>query len=529
MKRLRFLCAQLEPAIENASSSLFRQVDRIASASALMKGVECSTRPDARLAMLAQSDRLMADMDRAREKFLTLQALLSRIEAETRAENAVLGHLRRDIRVAVMIAFNARIVSSAVQTKSGIIDSFAQSVHVLLRNAEKDLAALEDIQARATNRLTAASERLRGLGGQVNAMQADQSKVPILLHHLGQSDATHQAAETFGGAAGDVADALVRAMTSLQGGDAIRQRLEHVIGAIALCDAGSPTATAASAVAQALLRDLRSTLLADIGATRHQIAAMAQPLSRSETALRSLSDSGLTDAATAAGHAFAGLSQAAVALADHGDSLHAELALMGAEYDKKVEAAGRLSDIEDRILLLGINATLVSRGKGADGLAMAAIARQLREVSQAIVASTSRLMSLSMGQRHDMQTVFDTEADAAVSGAGPAGAAEVDLMTFGDTMAALGQLSFADVSRALREVDARLNDVAETSLRLKIPPEGPPISVSEETRRALDPLRSSYTIAIERQIHDAVLGVDAATDANAADVGLQSDLDEMFF
>lgn len=528
LRLLSTLCAQLEPVFGNASEVLFQQVDRITHASKLMKDVEQRTSPAAMIAVEAESVRLMAELDVILTTFENLHRLFARIKDEAQDENKILRNLRRDIQVAEMIAFNARVVSSAVSFTRGTIDTFSKSVRDLLHRADQDLSTLETIQTRANARLVDAVDNIESMGAEVTATQFCHDQIPAFLRDLSKSAEAQDAAVTFGAAAADVEAALFAALTSLQGGDAIRQRLEHVISVIAFCDVGGAQADAAWTVAQSLLGALRTDLLSNLATIDIQIKAMRRPLERSTRTLATLTASGMIESATAASLALADRAIAATRLAAHGSALSGELHRMIDEYDEKSKAAERLAEIEDQILMLGINATLMSRGKGADGQAMAEVARQLRDISQVIVGATSRLMAISRAQRSTMLLASDTDATSSSTSMANDDTDPADLTGFGQTMARLSTLSLADFRETLSDVMDGLSRIADVSASLHVSDCKPRTLADMATQKALQHLRDIYTLQIEREIHDSVLGIVAKTDNAPVNEDESAELSELF-
>ncbi|WP_216651615.1 hypothetical protein [Roseivivax sp. THAF30] len=318
----------------------------------------------------------------------------------------------------------------------------------------------------------------------------------------------------------------------MQAGDTFRQRIEHVAAIVEIADAsekqlgcrlGDLAALQLASAAETVRSEIASTLCAFSDISDHRSACFAQ--------LRDLAASekmkALVDMSGLARDFVAGLEDLETDRTHLGSGM-AAVAARYAEASKKTE---ELVEIQEQMHLLGVNATLVAGRAGEDGFAMMEIARQLRDATTAIGQRT-RMIAEKMHLQQLAAELFNTPGEI------PADADSVEAVcvitrhsdNLSDALHRAMQIAQSSGTSEIDEAAKLLTDfVSNEIIRLNLPPTPPQFAIAPGDLGAVDEIRSLYTMASERNLHDHVIGQSPSLIEDSTKQSEDAVLEDVFF
>ncbi|ULB09937.1 chemotaxis protein [Cereibacter azotoformans] len=452
------------------------------------------------------------------------QPLLDRITSLSVAAESLgadLGSMRQLIRTMSIVALNARVTVASLSDQKAELEVFTTAATGQVSEA----AEITEQIAEAVEQMGRRLEQAAGEAANLSHLLRRQLG-PALLG-LRQDMAAFEKELERATAAGSIlmtqGDEFRRAVTaavlSLQIGDTTRQRLEHV--AIILRDAaGQPDAPCLArlslALAAAHLRDAHE---------RHAAAIV--------TARAALRDAGQATSDIGRISGSVGMSPRHN-LKHHLQRLQIILGACRAAQARLVRVAQDLSDgldrllrllecmsgVEERMSMIGLNAVIACAQLGQEALALREISLQLRELASAsaerlghVARRLSDMGSDAVATAAELEGRFHEDLDELTS----TGDNVFSLLTkiesgIAETGAAVDRercLAERDIAAGIGALDGHFASFAE--LHSMVPaldrwsrffPNCPPDEMQSE---ALARIRSTYTMAAERLVHDTLL------------------------
>lgn len=478
---------------------------------------------DARAALAA----VAREMGETRTKFAAETATLMRLASHGREVGDLFEQLRRNMRVVTIVTRSARIEGSSVVQASSDFGDFTDEIVGLTAQAsetvESCLRDQENLRVSLTATLAAQRDFERQFSASLSALSA---RILTALDQVSRAgDRNVELVGRVADRSSRVARASGDAIVAMQSGDNVRQRLEHVLGALRLDCSRQPAASAA------LLRSVQSAQLAATADILRQdcrridsaLGLVAGEASGLVELVRSVFGGSegstiLQELQRHLGEA-AGLLRQCEAARQAVDDVVEQLAALLGRFETTV---GRLTRTVADIVLIGINAGLKATRLGGAGRSLVIVAQQLKGTADAIAQDARQLKpvfarmveaSLSLrergGQSERLARLDDDIAGAlgVIREAGDRLAAlleQVDRETGrylaevqaaraafsitarrGETLAALA----SELSRGVRGVGSRLDEATAARVRSFL----------------LGELRARYSMAAEREIFDNVL------------------------
>jgi hypothetical protein len=531
----------------------------IASLEQLAKALDPEIVADTSRELQAAADQLSAlpgvhdSRQAAIERLGAAQAVL---RAETHAIRLSLAYMR---------AFTVNIKITAGGLPPGAEFSvFAQDIEQGIERAGKELAQLEGDLRALEDRLSRA--RLQGaeLGGRIRQLFPAAPEELVISIKLMSDHQTHiaQIAERAAALARDIKKRVSRALGALQIGDITRQRIEHVQSGLNALDAGfiqAPPETAAQATAlmHVLLAAQLAATAADFGREVGEIDGNMAEMASGAGELLRLRDLtyGRTDRG---GQGFLSGLEARIAQAHalveemrvaDGAALQTGRAT-AASVQELTQRVAAIRMIKTEVQYMAINTTLKCRRVGEAGKPLAVIAVELRDHGLDLEKSAG----VALGALDEL-----TRSAAlleAASNAGEGRASENAAVAIGVAAARIHQArtqSDSDLAALASQSEAVLARLTQSTQRLGFRREigdildeaaaaldglaAPAQPFTRETAQALggliDAVAASYTMAQERDIHQAFLsawGADAWREAPVVALKATADeLDEVLF
>lgn len=519
VKRLRSeagaVQSEIERVCETAAERLFAVLDDMGEVTEILARVAEIAGPVGR----ERIRRFAADAgtytERIEEQFAFLSDVSDLLRKQAQQLQALLTAQNRNLRLASIIATNAKVVSRTIGNSDGELLHFAEDVRGMLLDAGQSIARLHAD-------LTAADAQLRKVGPEIEQMTAAakrltqiRERLPVLTQELSQNRDLEDIAEHARAGTQTMMRALHTAVTELQSGDAARQRLEHVLGIVDRVDDDTPPVDRwLERLASAQFGDTVDDLESAIEVIRPQLDRIAKTWLAAKSDIEQASHSAalatLSQITEMAGTAARGLEALDRARA----SIEPDIKRLSELYGKSAKTAETISGLERRMQLLGINAILVSGRIGSRGRAMAETSLQLRESTSNIADVTGRIVELAKLQEMNAG-VFLAPTEEARGGAVASGLASLETSVaelhtlVGTLLTAVGedtvQTRLAEIGTDLSHLMPRVRDlfsVSQDSDPLSEP--GPAfLRIARE-------IRETYTMSAERRVHDRLVTPDKA-------------------
>lgn len=484
-------------------------------------------------------DRACSDIasigDRAREvtaAFGRERETMDELNRALAISASPIADLQRSVKMIGILSVNARVVAAEIGQVEGF-EVFTVDIDRLSREAGTTVSRFSDLYRRLRGDLKAVADKrltfelshsstLAGLGDQ-------------LATHLARvEDRRRSAAEISlrtGETVRQIAARVGAVVVSLQSGDRMRQRIEHVEQALAR-GSGDGTDDDADAATLMHVGSLQSEQLAaavaeydgDMAAAEDALTGLSRDaieMVRSAAALVGTSgrtEDGPISALAKELHRAISLLRRCAAERTELDALAERMASAVAELLAHVEV---VQNVEAEMRILSLNATVKCAQLGSRGRALNVVAQQLRDLTMETVASAEAAVE---ALRACAGVTARIRADAGGDLAREIGGIEATAQSAVDRLMAIDRRTndairtletegpgmaktLEDAAHDIRTGRRRAAELADQSSRLAAT-EAPEDPVDDDELVAallgtLERLRSGYTMEDERRIHDA--------------------------
>ena len=477
------------------------------------------------------------------EDIRSLEALVLESEAIT----ARLARLLDHVRMVTVISRAARIEAVVFDTETVGPQDFTQQITAMASRIRDDVEAC----ARTHSRMY---DLLRGaLHAQTNLDRHYRDEFATVVGQLGEAfSAIRQRGEQSSAFLGDVtvrfariAQATGSALMALQSGDSLRQRLEHVRGAVerilALSDgepgADPPVPETARDSTVVLLCRLQHAQITDavsaFEAEAESVHSVLRELTDEIKALIGISDGVFGDPGNREEsflHGFRTRLTHAIDLVERCEAARSSIATvtnnlqdMLADFDGRIEA---LNEITSSIVIVGMNASLKATRLGPAGRSLVVVAEELRRLAVAIAMDAEELLSLFRRVRTRSVGIGGLSAPSASDPTSIGGSVlsivrdlEQGSRRLDECLSVLhaeGRTFDAELGRATSEfsdavsMNAALLDAADLLQRAARAASDPRLDEPSGTAFATAIMERRYTMAREREIHADVVALPIA-------------------
>lgn len=497
--------ARIEAVVEGCAGRLFELLEEVRLAASHMGVVADMAGAAGRQRLGARQAAAEGFIDRARARFGQLGAAAERLSAQAARLSILLDEQDRDLRLAGMIGLNARVVSSTVPGDDGTLAGFAEEVRGLLAQADRSLARLRDGIGTADAALEQVRPGLQELSREVGRLRSLRAELPAAISGLAAEASLAAMAQEARRGLGELGAGLEAAVSHLQVGDAVRQRLEHAARIEAMRPRAAGDEAVLGALAMAQRRAALDRLRDAIDASGPELSRIGGPWAQVQRDMGRIARSPTAAGLTRIGDLLSGFTSGLAQLEDRTAELGAAMALVAERYADARRTAQDFAALERQITLLGNNSVLASSRCGQDGMAMSEVSRQLRTRTLEIARRTRQLVDLATEQEAEAAQVRDI-APADLAEPEEVGALSEELGRLRDALEGLGAAAGPEhPTNPVAELRVRLSRLAEEAAA-RAPPGGSPQPVQGVPGRALTALlaeaRSLYTMAEERMLHD---------------------------
>lgn len=541
--------AAIDGSVSGAGSKLMRCVGDLNRNSALFEALP----RDIRSGELDQACRDIASIgDRTRDvtaAFGRERETMDELNRALAASASPIADLQRSVKMIGILSVNARVVAAELGQVEGF-EVFTIDIDRLSREAGSTVSRFSELFRRLRGDLKTVADKRLTFELSHSGTLADLGDK--LATHLGRvEDRRRSAAEVSQRTSETVRQISARVgavVLSLQSGDRMRQRIEHVEQALApgpatgaedeaeagtpdacLPEIGSLQAEQLAAAVREYDADMASAEDALVGLSRDaldMVRAASQLVGKS-----SGSDAGPISALAEELHKAISLLRRCAAERTELDALAERMASAVAELLAHVEV---VQDVEAEMRILSLNATVKCAQLGSRGRALNVVAQQLRDLTMETVASAEAAVEALRACAGVTDRIrADASGDLAreIGGIEATAQSAVDLLmtidrrtndairtleTEGPGMAS----TLENAAHDIRTGRTRAAELADQSSRLAAS-EAPGAIVENDELVAsllgtLDKLRSGYTMEDERRIHDAFAARVAARRAGEA-------------
>ncbi len=339
------------------------------------------------------------EMSETRTKFAAETAILMRLASQGDQVGKLFADLRRNMRVVTIVTRSTRIEGSSVKGASADFGDFTDEIVSLTSQASETIETCIRDHGALWSTLAATLEAQREFERRFSSALTDLAERILVsldeVTHTRGRDA--EVVARLSDRSGRLSRATGEAVVSLQSGDNIRQRLEHVVNALKVeCRGQHPDA------AVALRRVQAAQLLATSDILR-------QESRRVDAALRLVSSEASAVVELVRG-IYGGVDGASV-LVNLQQNLAAAIDLLRqceaarqavddvagnltAMLDRFEATIGRLTKTVSDIVLIGINAGLKASQLGGEGRSLVVVAQQLKSTADDIARDARELNPL---------------------------------------------------------------------------------------------------------------------------------------
>jgi len=506
-----------------------------------------------------QSDALRAataDLSQAARRVSALagtrhgeQEALAQVGRRASAIEGRVPPMRKAVKAVEVLAINARIAAAGIGSAGADFQSF-------LSELVRPLTVAQSTLERFSSELAALGARVRGACADRAQFERQQSSaiesIPRRLSSGVEAIAAHgaraaAAAAAIGRRSQQVRARVGQAVSALQIGDTTRQRIEHVVEALARLDRGmvAPTvlrlmrAQLEDAAAE-LEREAERTVaaLTELGSDAQEIVRLGQGAAGGTAAGGASFLAELQDQVGKAGALLGGFDAARLEAARVVDSVSDAVERLGGHIST-------ISSLEADLRVMGLNTTLKCARLGALGRPLSVIAQELRVYANETAAEASAVMAeleAVRGLADGLRARAAVGGDAEIAGVGEVMAGSLARLeaaerSLAEALAALARDSAAVAGLlietaarfaldrgpvpALRAAAARLGAAGDI--------DGTAAVIGEAEAALLETIARSYTMERERAVHARALPGVTPIGPTAAPVASAASIDDLLF
>lgn len=518
------LAGELETVFLNASTALFARLDDLRTMQTLLGRVSEASGQEGLKRLDEAARDVGALLEQVEAQFGMLDEAAEMLLGNAAEIRALIPAQVRRIRLARMIATNALVVSRAMN--EGSLARFATEARTILDRIDRAVAELGEELAQGDRQLAHLAPEIRGMKRTAQDIGDVRREISALLRALRGNSLPLRAVEQVGEARQRLGSALQSAVTHLQCGDAARQRLEHVEAIAARGEAGpAGVRPAARALAQRQLHAAIDDLGMGIEAALPEFDRMGVQVENARVELAGIAEAPLARSLAGVAERARRLATGAEQLAAQRDRIAPDMAALSALYARSAASAAEISRLDERIQLLGINATLVSGRLGPDGGATLEVSEQLRDCTLEIAAGIAGIVRLALLQESSAAVFLspDEQSGADISAVRAMESLAAEL---GAALDGMTDMVRADRDGPLRDSRAALVRLLSEA-RSALPPntnnafQG---EISNEIASFLDAVEASYTMPAEREVHAGVF-----PSSSADFVSVAQEAEDIFF
>ena len=478
------------------------------------------------------------------------RSLIQQLSRSLAAATPRIDELRQTVAMIAAIAINARVTAASMRNhgNSGLT-VFTDDVLELSKRASSVVDELQQGEVRLRRLLADAASRSAVFERNMRAATANlKERIEAdLSGALAERDRAGKVGSSATAASQEIAQEASTIVASMQIGDNTRQRLEHAAAALAVASEAPTAAPAILRLQLAQLADTRDSLVTETSYIRDAILALSRRIDRSFTALRSELGQGGGSDLPGTKRLAADIARAAAELSlSEAEHCHVEALArtIGGDVEMFGACSREMRTLEFEMRLVSLNTAITCSNLGQEGKALGVVSLQMRELvgemvtrSEAVAGALSELgiiaAELAEARRNGEERSMAMLVAEAERSLDLLQTVDGRMQTVGTVLGEVGTRAAAlasDAGAALERLDSLVGelDAVEAELTVDAPgeAEGAAATLRDEHAALFAKLRAAYTMEVERQIHDTVLGAETAP---ADDKAGATDIDDMLF
>mgnify|MGYP005992915585 CR=1 FL=1 len=480
------------------------------------------------------------------------RSLIQQLSRSLAAATPRIDDLRQTVAMIAAIAINARVTAASMRNHGNSdLTVFTDDVLELSKRAAIVVDELQQGQVRLRRLLSDAASRSAVFERNMRVATANlkeriEADLSGALAERGRAGSVGSSATA---ASQEIAQEASTIVASMQIGDNTRQRLEHTAAALAVaCE--TPTAEPAILRLQlAQIADTRDSLVTETSYIRDAILALSRRIDRSFNALRGELEQGGGSDLPGTRRLAADIARAAAELSlSEAEHRHVEALArtIGGDVEMFGACSREMRTLEFEMRLVSLNTAISCSNLGQEGKALGVVSLQMRELvgemvtrSEAVAGALSELgiiaAELAEARRNGEERSMAMLVAEAERSLVLLQTVDGRMQTVGSVLGEVGTRAAAlasDAGAALERLDRLVRELDAVEAELAVQEEAgssDPATEPHDHAALFAALRSAYTMEVERQIHDAVIGGGTAPTDEGADAAETADIDDMLF
>lgn len=503
------VAGSIEEVFETTSVSVFERLSEMRTMTQAISQIREATSVEQLGVLSGTVSEAVTYLDRIGGQYAFLENVSEKLRDHAQQIDHLLQTQDGNMRLASMIAMNAQVVSSSIPGADGSISAFADQVKPIVGRATDAARAVDGDLQQADVQLESVKARIDDLCATVRDLTACRHAVWALTSAFSDHAGLEALLKRVLDAGTQLNTNLNDVVAQLQCGDASRQRLEHVE---AMLDRGLSCDRATQAVifriAAAQFDATTAELRAAVEHSLPKLAAISTLIDRARDSVAELAQAKIVASLDRAARNIRFISTGIGQVTAKKDSLAPRMENLTELYRIGASSTDKLSEFDEAMLYLGINATLVSSKLGGKGRAMVEVSQQLRDCTIEVRDCNTKIVQYAKLQELNA-ILFSTIAniDESSQAVAMVDGLEAAHRTISEGISSLeecvsrdGNDSFAMArDRLLGFGQERALSVILPSFDLDAAPE------AEALAPILDEIRGLYTMQAEREVHDEVL------------------------
>ncbi|SLN23546.1 hypothetical protein ROJ8625_00949 [Roseivivax jejudonensis] len=503
------ITGSIEEVFETTSMSVFDQLSEIQAIAQAITQIREVAAPDGLEELCTAVSDAVSYLDRIGAQYDFLEKVADKLKEQAKEIGESLNAQDRNMRLASMIAMNAQVISKSVKGADVSLASFAEQVRPIVDRADAAARAVENGLHQADAQLSGVRTQIDELCATVRALTACRHEVQKLVTAFSDRSGIETALDSVLETSRHLRNDLNAVVGHLQCGDASRQRLEHINVMLDTAISSDRTTQAvifkiASAQFAATTSELRSA----VGDALPKLTSISSLIDRAHDSVSALADAKLVASLEVAAENIRFIANGVGQVAEQKDHLAPQMERLTALYRTGASSTEQMSSLNEAMLHLGINATLVSSKLGSEGRAMVEVSQQLHHCT--LEVSQSNMQVVHSAKLQELNAILF----AAIAGVDDhTDAAEmVDTLanahrTIGNGISSLERCVSKDSKKSFRAAYDRLSRFSRKRALSVECPSYPveTLAPADDLAAKIDGIRESYTMQSEREVHDAIV------------------------
>lgn len=503
------IAGSIEEVFETTSISVFDRLSEMQAITQAISQIREATAPGRLEDLCNMVNEAVSYLDRIGAQYDFLEKVADKLKGHANEIAHFLNAQDRNMRLATMIAMNAQVISKSVRGADVSLASFAEQVKPIVNRADTAARAVEDGLHRADGQLSSVRTQIDELCATVRALTACRHEVQKLVTAFSDHRGIETALQSVLKTSKHLGNDLNAVVGHLQCGDASRQRLEHIYAMLDKAVSLDRTAqTMIFRIASAQFAATTSELRSAVEQALPKLADISSLIDSAHDSVSELADAKLVASLENAAENIRFIAVGVSQVSQKKEHLAPQMERLTALYRNGASSTDQLSNFDEAMLYLGINATLVSSKLGNEGRAMVEVSQQLRDCTLEVRESNMQIVHFAKLQElNAILFAAVASVDDVTKAVGMVETLENAQRTICDGISSLEKCVSKDSTNSFRAAHDRLSQFArKKTLSVECPSyQIKTLAPADGLGAILGDIRASYTMQSERELHDAIV------------------------